>query len=365
MNIYTWLVILIILAAVISKKANNPKRTFIALSCIMLFCLLGFRDAYSIGNDSSSSYLLNFQTLGQTEWDEVTGKGEFNQNIGFNFLTKAIYSLFDGDYQCYIVLLSAFTIFAFGHFVRRYSPDPLQSVLYYLGLLLFMNMFNILKQGLAMSFVLLSFDAIVERKPVKFLLLMALATFIHFPAIVFLPAYWIAILRTNRTYLLFLFALLALTYFFRDRMLDQMLDLYEEAEYNINFEGVVFLRTKALLMLLIVVAAVLLRPPTTDDFVYSTLLKFMGVAIVFQTFCGYSNIFERLADYYFQFAVVFMPLMFENVRLKRQLFDSKTLFVFRTLGPYAFCAFGIWRFIDRAVNNPHIYPYYFFFQSRH
>ena len=86
-----------------------------------------------------------------------------------------------------------------------------------------------------MSLILLAFDAIVDRKLIRYIILTGLAILIHFPAIIFLPAYWIAKLKTNRTYLIVLAVLLLLTYLYRDRMLYYMVDLYEENEYNMNF----------------------------------------------------------------------------------------------------------------------------------
>ena len=49
-----------------------------------------------------------------------------------------------------------------------------------------------------MVFVLYSFDAIVDRKLLRFLILMAVASVFHYPALVFLPAYWIANMKVGK-----------------------------------------------------------------------------------------------------------------------------------------------------------------------
>ena len=81
-------------------------------------------------------------------------------------------------------------------------------------------------------------------------------------------------------------------------------------------------------------------------------------------FSSYNNTFERLADYYFQFSVVFIPMVFEDVKLKRRHLSERELALVRKAGPYLFGAFAIWRFLD-YVQRPEasLTPYQFYFQA--
>ena len=45
---------------------------------------------------------------------------------------------------------------------------------------------------------------------------------------------------------------------------------------------------------------------------FSSLFMLIGVAAIFQMFCGYDNVFTRLADYYFQFVILYIPMLFEE-----------------------------------------------------
>jgi hypothetical protein len=226
-------------------------------------------------------------------------------------------------------------------------------------------MFHIsaLKQSYAMAFLMLAFDQIVRRKPIWFIILVLVASQFHYPSLVFLPAYWITLIRPGKSYLLLLAAVLALTYIFRNQMLNLMLDSYKGSEEEATMEGVTFLRTKSIIMIVIVVAAVVFRRPTADDPIYGYLLEFMGIAIVFQTFCGYNNIFERLADYYFQFSVIFIPMVFDKRQKQRSLFSWRIMDVIYTAGPFIFCGYGIYRFLISFVGDNHYVPYRFFFQG--
>ena len=355
------------------ERKGNLK--YIIVAAILMFCVLGLRDAYSVGNDSSSSYLHQFQRMEDKKWSELSGPfdwirdleeqtGREDKNAGLEYLMKLVYNSTDGDYQVFIILISFFVILANVHLVRKYSPNPLQSILYFFGLLYFTFHFSALKQSVAMVFVLYSFDAIVDRKLLKFLFLMVLASIFHYPALVFLPAYWICRMRLGRNYLILLAIIMIAVYFFRDNIVKLMNDAYygDESDHTIATNAR-FLMNKVIVMLIIIVAALVIRPPHSSDRVYCYLLALMGVATVIQTFAGYGNIFERLADYYFQFAFVFIPMVFEDVKLKRQYLSPRAQTMVRHVAPYIFCAFAIWRFLSNVSADEYLTPYYFYFNA--
>ena len=373
MSIYHWLVVLVVLLAYLMHGERKGNIKYILLVISLMFCVYGLRDAYSIGGDSSSSYLHMFERMEDTEWEDMPklsnwlSSEDFGENraghersVAFQWLMKLIYDWTEGDYQWFIGIIALFVMIAVAQFVHRYSPSPVQSILYYFGLIYYTMMFNTLKQSVAMAFILFAFNAIINRKLIRFLLMVWFASLFHFPALVFLPAYWIANMRLGRTYLIFLAVLFAVTYFFRDQLVEWMTDTYET---EIMDTGRGFLANKVIVMLVIIAAALVIRPPSGEDRVYNSLLMIIGVSAVIQTFSTYNNTFERLADYYFQFSIVFIPMVFEDVKTKRRHLSERELRMVRRVGPYVFCAFAIWRFLDSTVNDPTIYPYQFYFQA--
>lgn len=360
MSVYTWLVVLILLAALLMRGNVKGNRKYIFVAFVLLFCVMGLRDVYTIGNDSTSSYLHNFQGMEDAQWDELGGRGEDNKNMGFSYLMKVGYVITDGDYQLFIALLSIFVLASFMHFIRKYSPSPMQSVLYFLGLMFYTFLFDALKQSIAMAILLFAFDAIIDRKPIKFIILVFLASWFHFPALVFIPAYWVGNIKLGRSYVFVLAGLLLITYLFRDQLLDIMTDAYDTTIYD---NGMRFLANKVIVMLVIVAAALIIRPPVRDDNIYRTLLQLIGIAVVLQTFASYNNTFTRLADYYFQLSIVFLPLVFEKFDVKRSYFSPKADEMIKTVAPVVFCSFAIWRFLSNVNADELLSPYIFFFQS--
>ncbi|MBR5293714.1 MAG: EpsG family protein [Oscillospiraceae bacterium] len=356
MNMYVGMMAAVLALAYVMRGDKPENKDYIWLSCLLMFALCGLRDVYSIGIDSATSYVSIFRRLGETDWADIPQ----GNNMGFTYLLKLCHTLTDGDYQSFYMLYTAFFMVIFGRFVSKYSPSPVQSFCYFWGLLCYIFLFDGIKQGIAMGFITLAFDAIVEKKPLWFALLVYIAWWFHAPALIFAPAYLIAMMKPGRMYLLFLAALLAFTYTFRDRILELMLEFYDTTIYDYEMR---FLANKVIIMLGIVAAALVLRPPEEDDRVYGILLQFMGIAVVIQTFASYNNTFERLANYYFQFCVAFIPLVFQADTRRSQLLDLKTEAMAKQLAPWAFCAFGVWRFANYIQANNWLWlPYRFFFE---
>ena len=356
MNMYVGMMAAVLVLAYVMRGDKPENKDYIWLSCLLMFALCGLRDVYSIGIDSATSYVSIFRRLGETDWADIPQ----GNNMGFTYLLKLCHTLTGGDYQSFYMLYTAFFMVIFGRFVSKYSPSPVQSFCYFWGLLCYIFLFDGIKQGIAMGFITLAFDAIVEKKPLWFALLVYIAWWFHAPALIFAPAYLIAMMKPGRMYLLFLAALLAFTYSFRDRILELMLEFYDTTIYDYEMR---FLANKVIIMLGIVAAALVLRPPEEDDRVYGILLQFMGIAVVIQTFASYNNTFERLANYYFQFCVAFIPLVFQTDTRRSRLLDIKTEAMAKQLAPWAFCAFGVWRFANYITSNAWAWlPYRFFFE---
>lgn len=373
MSVYHWLVVLVLLLAYLMHGEKKGNLKYILLVIALLFCVYGLRDAYSIGSDSSSSYLHQFERLEGTTWSDMPPLSEWlsiqdfgaartghERSVAFRWLMKLCYDLSGGEYQLFIGVIAVFVMVVFAQFIYRFSPSPLQSFLYYFGLMYYTMMFSVLKQSIAMAFVLLAFNALVDRKPTRFIILVLVGSMFHFPALVFLPAYWVANMRLGKSYLIFLAALFAFTYLFREQLLDWMTDAYDTA---IKDTGRRFFANKVIVMIVIITAALVIRPPSEEDRVYSSLLMILGVSAVIQTFSTYNNTFERLADYYFQFAIVFLPMVFEDITPPRRYLTDLELVTIRRVGPYLFGAFAIWRFLNSTVQNPSLYPYQFYFQA--
>ena len=357
LNIYMFMAAAILLLAVCMKGNVPQNKHYIVWSCLLMFVVYGLRDTYTISVDASSSYLHRFQSMANTTWSALFDDETLSDNVIWILTLKIGYELLQGDYQLFISLLSAFVMLAFGRFIYRYSVNPVQSFIYYWGLWFFTFNFSALKQSIAMSILLLAFDAILEKKLIRYLIAVATATMFHFPALVFLPAYWLVKLKP-RGYLILLVAGFAAVNLWRDQIVNFITPFYYENK--VFDEASRFWTGKVLVMLALVLFAYIRRPPTKDDKVYSASLQFVALATVIQLFSVYNNVFERLADYYFQFSVIFVPFLFKaRSEDRRELMKTELL----KIGAFVLCVFCLFRFNDVVTReSTKLLPYRFFFQ---
>ena len=126
MTVYTWLVVLLVLAAFLFQGNQKNSKKFIVIAFLLLFIVMGLRDVSAFGSDAHGSYPITYRNTGNRQWSQIIGKGEMNYNIAFFLLMKMIYELTGGDYQSFIVIISRFVVFSYVRFIRKYSPAPFQ-----------------------------------------------------------------------------------------------------------------------------------------------------------------------------------------------------------------------------------------------
>ena len=378
-SIYVIQIILILLFGFLFR---NDKKRFLIAAFIVLFVVMAFRDAKLIGVDSATSYYDEFSRIRDIdiEWP----------NPGLPIVMKIIRHFTD-DYQWIIVITALVVCFAYYKLLVKHSENGFISVIWFLGMLFYTFLFSALKQAWAMSFLCFAFDAIIEKKPIRYFLFVSLAVIFHFPALVFLPAYWIAKLKINKAFPVLMFSILVVVFIFRTQILGLMTSTYAkgEVDYTISFE---YSGTKFVFMILMLAYGfyqyfVNNYSSELKGKKFSTLIYFMGIAAVIQTFCLYSNNFERLADFYYQFSILFVPLILskndliindsENldqlelnsipssrVALSKEKIRNYSIndIDINTVLTVIITVFCVWRFIYIVMNDTFFSPFFFFWQ---
>lgn len=362
LNAYTLMMVIVVAMSFLMGGNEKGNRKFIYFAFIAMFSLMAFRDVNVIGSDSTSSYLHAFQAADDVSIDDVSIEGF---NVGFNLLLRIANVVFFGNYQLFIITLSAFFVGSFSHMVRKYSPSPITSICAYWGLIFYMLMFDALKQAVAMSILIYALDAIVERKPRKFYVLVILATLFHTPSIVFGAAYIISRLRIRGSqYPAYIVLSFLVVYLYRSAIIKAMMGAYRYNELADTYAAmdVRFIGGSVIVYTLILIICYILRNPDNDkDLLYTTLFKFMIVAAILQTFCYYNNIFKRLADYYAYFSVILIPLAFEE---RTESYGTDIMFSpynrLRHIGTIMFCSYGIYYFANYVnINAGRLLPFKF------
>lgn len=312
MSIYWMIVIAVIVLGIIMPQQGYYRKYYIIAMAALHAFVCGFRYMYLTGD--LRNYAADYYEIVNYGWlsDEVFQEG---RNTGFFWLMKLLSSWSNGDFQFLLIALAVITQIIVAVLIYKYSPKPWLSYLVYNCMGFYVAGFSLIKQYLAMAIIMWAMMAIFEKKPVRFLILTLLAAFIHMPALCFLPAYLIANRRINAGTLSAYAIAAAIIFLFRTRIIDFVADFYYEEE---TFQlTTTTLGGRFLVIVLILVAGLLLKGFREKN--YERLFNIIIVAAVFQMFSGFDNVFSRLADYYLQFLVLFIPMIFYSLSRKVEI----------------------------------------------
>lgn len=107
---------------------------------------------------------------------------------GFIFLIKILTLFFDSP-QALLITSALFFYFSFIRVVVKYSVFPWISVIMFFSLN-FNGSMNVIRQYIAIGILTFAFEYILDKRKLKFVLSVLLATMFHYTAIVFLVAYY-------------------------------------------------------------------------------------------------------------------------------------------------------------------------------
>lgn len=283
---------------------QGPKRIrYILLMTVLHTCLCGFRYMFITGD--LHKYYYAFMNSGSYGWfsEELLAGG---RNAGFSLFNKLIYTFSGGDFQVFLFVIAAIVHMALGYVVYRYSSRPWFSYLIWNCMAFYIFGFSAIKQALAMAFVMLAFVGIAEKRLGLYLVMLGIGGFIHMPALVFLPAYWMAQTKIKHTTLLFYLILGSTVHIFMVPLVRLIRSFYYDIDEVVMDFG--FIGNRMIMIMGFALFGLFFRgfrDPVTEK-----LFHIMAISAILQMLAGFDNTFTRMTDYYFQLVVLYLPLVF-------------------------------------------------------
>lgn len=307
LSIYWQLVVITIVCGMMMPQEGRKRKQYITLMTLIHWFVCAFRYQFLTGD--LIKYNTEFRHLREVTYFSESAIHEW-KNTGFYWLMKFVADVTDGDYQALLIILAVICCGIAGIMIFRYSPKPWFSFLVWNCMAFYLTYdFLAIKQGLAMAILMISMMCIFEQKPGWFLFWTLLAGFVHMPALCFLPAYFLANRKLDGKMLLFYIIAAIVIFFSRNQIVDLVGEIYyEESDFVLKKEA---LGGRTIVIVLMLVAGLFLKGFREKQF--SQLFNIVVVAAIFQMFSGFDNVFTRLADYYLQFTILFIPMIFYDV----------------------------------------------------
>ncbi|MBQ8164261.1 MAG: EpsG family protein [Clostridia bacterium] len=162
----------------LKRKVSIQLDVIIWIITIILSLYCGLRTTF---NDTST-YMKNFAEL-NTSFSSVNT--DISENPGFQILQIFIKRYISDNPQWLILICATITIYLNIQFIKEYSIHVGASVFLYMTSCVYMFAFAAIKQSLATALMMIAFTFAVEKKWVRFFMILAIAMSIHAFAFVF------------------------------------------------------------------------------------------------------------------------------------------------------------------------------------
>jgi hypothetical protein len=304
MSVYWIIVILVIALGLLLPQDGKKKIYYIVIMAIIHAFVCGFKYMYLTGDLKKYAWnYYQYQTMSWLDPSIVNG----GKNIGWSYLMKFFSTVSGGNFQVLLIFLAVFIEVVVAILIYRYSSKPWMSYLVWNCMSFYVTYgFNAIKQGMAMAVIMLAMIAIMENKPIKFVIIVCIAGLIHFPAFAFLPAYWIVKRKISISSIFVYIFTTIVIFVFRNPIIKFVTSLYyDDEQFTFASSDV---GGRFWVMVLILGTSVVFKGFQNSKF--EKIFNLMVVATIFQMFANYSNIFTRFSDYYFQFLIILLPLIF-------------------------------------------------------
>ncbi len=340
----------------ISEEGMEKRRkAFVWLSGVTLFVIMGFRN-HNVGIDTPR-YLSRYHASAYYDWNMFTQWDLWlEKEYGFTLVGKILYDLHISD-TVYLMLYGFFIAFCISKLVYKYSKNPFWGFYLNTTIGLFTMSMSGMRQAIACCICWLAIDYILEKKPVKFVLMVLLAATFHQSAIFFVVFYFARYVKIKKISGWFLAGFSVACLFLRP-ILVPMLSYFMPAKYEIYGLASDRHQVNPLVVLIALLIPMFclffwerrkIKDEKEDKF-YSLCYSGSFLYAIIQVLSLSSNMIGRMNQYFYIFNVILLGNIITDIE------DRNTRYV---ASAFAILLPGYMFFKSMSLG---IAPYYFFWQ---
>lgn len=266
--------------------------------------LLAFRNS-SVGNDTIT-YLKRYSILGKCEWENLLQvSSQLSFEYGYGLLNKMSFYIIKSA-RVFLFIISAFSLVVLSHFINKYSKMPWLSFIMYMALNIISLSFSGIRQGIALAFCMLAYQALKEKVLWKYILLIILASSFHITALAFLPMYWLVKIKFTPKQIAIALAIVAMTSLFGGKILESVTrntKYYHYIMNNSTSNGAVGSTILYVIFLLLILLSINYK--NSESKRIDLAFAFVSVITILLTFV--IGIIERLSFYFAMFFLFSVP----------------------------------------------------------
>ena len=295
---------------IINENTNQARirqnRNALILFFTAWFLLLALR-AGTIGVDLKN-YFKMFEKTAKSPWEKIFVYDEENVEVGYQILCKLI-SFISTDKQVFLAIIAILSLFPIAYLFARESKNAVLSISIFVTYL-FSMYFSGLRQVLAMGFAVPAYYFTKDRKLIKFILVVLLASTFHQSALVMLIFYPIYHFKMTKARLLLVSLVLVGVFVFNQQVFSFILNVMG-GRYEERYDVITSTGAYSMLILFLIFAVYAFLVPQSNKLDKDTvgLRNILLLSLAFQCFALVNSVAMRM-NYYF---LIFLPILIAKI----------------------------------------------------
>lgn len=292
------------------------RKTYIFFAAIAIFFIIAFRD-YSVGIDTLTYKKLYYLSEQYVESYKVITPS-WNSEFLFFLMANLIRETGATD-RLFFSLIGFFSVFSFSIFIYKYSKSPFLSFWLYITLGLFGLYMSGLRQILALSIILFSFNYLIKGNAIRYFISILIATFFHVSAIIMIPIYFIRYIKlTAKKRLVVLTCIVIGSFLAKDIIVNLVFSINVSKRYSEYISRVGVSQTNPLVILVAIgitfIASILYEKSKnnngkliSESYLFNIFYLMSCINVALLIFSLNIDVVSRLGYYFFVANLVLLP----------------------------------------------------------
>lgn len=212
------------------NKSKKRKIVFLTIAFGILTIIAALRK-YTVGTDLEIIYKPIFDNIKSTN---IVSLKDINIEIGFGYILK-ILSYLSSNVQIVTISTSIFIYLSYAIFIYKNSDDVGMSTILFILLSTYLMSMNIIRQQVAIALILYFFDWFKNKKYVRFIAILLLATTIHSSAIICLILIPLGNIKFKKQHVIYSFFIILFAMIFLAPLVENFSEILSLGSNNKNY----------------------------------------------------------------------------------------------------------------------------------
>ena len=361
MTIFLVLAVYLVLLQISIPESKKMKKSICA--AVGFVIVLALRSPYcgvdvmGFGESGAQtlSYAGTFSRMSDFSFSDIIfNKGSVNRHmeLGWLLLTKFI-SLFTHDIQVFLGIIAILQFIPVGYLIGKYSRNVVLSYIIFGCIGFYVLYFSGLRQALAISFLMLAFDQLYQKRYGWFVFITLLASSLHQSALLFLVMWPLSLINLTSTAALVFVVIMGALMPFYQKFIPILMVLFNATRYNGYIENGGQAITMFLVYSVFLLISFLNR---SRDRLINMLRVFILVGVVGQSLGSLSaGAITRIGSYFNVYLILLLP---ETVIS----FKKNDRVIVNCVSVILLCVFFVLT-TPEGLTSLNVNPYSFFWES--